>query len=296
MKISKGDVVQPTILTKVCILLFTAIISAQTLPDGLYAKIETTKGPILISFYFEQTPLTVCNFVGLAEGTLKNTPRPNVPYFNKMVIHRYVSGFVIQTGDPTGTGTGGPGYSFRDEFVSSLKHDKAGVLSMANSGPKTNGSQFFITLGAASHLNGVHTVFGRVVDDESMVTVKKLLKGDSLRTVTILRVGEKANAFKTDQKTFDNLKNGVSIGIQKQSTNNFNPYVAVNNGLMTISSPLTSNSHIRISTIQGKIVYDFQTPLTTGVTTVKGCDLPAGVWVVSIKTGNESVSRTIISR
>jgi cyclophilin family peptidyl-prolyl cis-trans isomerase len=176
------------------------------LPDGLYAKITTARGVILCRMEFEKTPLTVCSFVGLAEGKLKTAVRQGQPFFDGLTFHRVVrtpSPFVIQGGCPLGNGTGDPGYRFPDEIVPSLKHDGPGLLSMANAGPGTNGSQFFITLAETPWLNGKHTVFGKVM--EGMDVVNRIQQGDKMTRVEILRVGEKAKAFLADQATFDSL-------------------------------------------------------------------------------------------
>ncbi|HYD84011.1 MAG TPA: peptidylprolyl isomerase, partial [Opitutus sp.] len=138
------------------------------------------------------------NFVGLAEGTLGPTPRQ--PFFNGLAFHRVVPGFVIQGGDPLGTGEGGPGYEFPDEFVPSLRHDAAGILSMANAGPDTNGSQFFITLAPVNRLNYLHSVFGRVV--RGLDVLPQIQRGDAITSVTIRRIGAAAEAFRADEAAF----------------------------------------------------------------------------------------------
>ena len=162
--------------------------------NGLYAKINTSKGSILINLEFEKTPGTVGNFVALAEGNMDNEAKPQgEPYYDGIKFHRVISDFMIQGGDPKGTGSGGPGYNFADEFHPELRHDKAGILSMANAGPGTNGSQFFITHGPTPHLNDAHTVFGNVV--EGLDVVNAVAQGDVMDTVEIIRVGEAAEKF-----------------------------------------------------------------------------------------------------
>lgn len=171
--------------------------SGSGLGDGLYAEIATPRGVLLCELFFEKVPLTVANFVGLAEGSLG--PAPRRPYFDGLTFHRVVPGFVVQGGDPTGTGRGGPGYRFPDEFASGLRHDGPGWLSMANSGPDTNGSQFFVTLGEARYLDYVHSIFGRVVRGAEVLP--QIARGDTL-TVKIVRQGRAAQRFATDEASF----------------------------------------------------------------------------------------------
>ncbi len=176
------------------------------LTDGLYAKFVTSKGDIVCKLEFEKTPITVANFVGLAEGTKQlggGAGKEGVRFYDGLTFHRVIANFMVQGGCPLGTGTGGPGYTFPDEIDPSLKHNSAGILSMANAGPGTNGSQFFITHNATAHLDGKHTVWGHVV--EGMDVVNKIAKDDAIKTVEIIRVGAAAKAFKSDQAAFDAL-------------------------------------------------------------------------------------------
>jgi peptidyl-prolyl cis-trans isomerase A (cyclophilin A) len=148
-----------------------------TLPTGVYAQFTTTEGNFTVRLFDKEVPKTVENFVGLAEGTKEWTdPRTNQkvkkPYYDGIIFHRVIDGFMIQGGDPLGQGIGGPGYNFADEFHPKLRHNKAGILSMANRGPNTNGGQFFITLGPTPHLDDRHSIFGEVV--EGMDVIKKI--------------------------------------------------------------------------------------------------------------------------
>jgi peptidylprolyl isomerase len=184
------------------------------LAPGMYAKIETNRGEILLNLEFEKTPMTVCNFVGLAEGKIKNNAKAlGTPYYDGLKFHRVINRFMIQGGDPQGNGSGGPGYKFDDEIDPSLKHSGPGILSMANAGPGTNGSQFFITHVATPHLDGKHTVFGKVVKGQNVVNLIK--QNDVMKKVNILRVGAKAKAFKADTQTFKDLQ--ASAGSRKMA-------------------------------------------------------------------------------
>ncbi len=162
--------------------------------DGIFAEIETTKGKIVIRLEYKKTPVTVANFISLAEGT---NPKVSETYKGKkfydgLKFHRVIKDFMIQGGDPLGNGSGGPGYAFKDE-ITDLKHTKGGILSMANSGPKTNGSQFFITHKETSWLDGKHTVFGEVTS--GMDVVNMIEQNDVIMAMTIVRKGNEASKF-----------------------------------------------------------------------------------------------------
>ncbi len=162
--------------------------------DGLYAKFTTSKGEILVSLEYQKTPGTVGNFVALAQGNLENAVRKQgQPYYNGLNFHRVIPDFMIQGGCPQGTGTGNPGYKFDDEFHPELKHNQPGILSMANAGPGTNGSQFFITHVPTPWLDGKHTVFGKTIEGQSVVD--SIAQGDSLDSLEILAVGAEAETF-----------------------------------------------------------------------------------------------------
>lgn len=183
--------------------LITSARAETPYPEGLYAEIHTSKGIIGLRLAFEQAPLTVVNFVGLAEGTKASNKPAGTRFYDGLTFHRVVKNFMIQGGDPTGTGRGDPGYRFSDEFRSELTHDGPGVLSMANTGPNTNGSQFYITHKATPWLDGRHTVFGRVIQGQDVVNA--IAKGDVMEKIVIVRVGEKAKNVTADQSTFEQM-------------------------------------------------------------------------------------------
>ena len=177
--------------------------------EGVFAEVTTSKGKLIIELEYKKVPLTVCNFVGLAEGKISNSAKGSgEPYYDGISFHRVISDFMIQGGDPEGSGRGGPGYRFEDEFDSSLTHNGPGVLSMANAGPGTNGSQFFITHSAQPHLDNKHAVFGFVIDGIDVVNA--IEQGDSIETVVIHRSGDEASAFSADQEMFDDLQKGLA--------------------------------------------------------------------------------------
>jgi peptidyl-prolyl cis-trans isomerase A (cyclophilin A) len=162
-----------------------------TMENGIYAKFNTTKGAVLVKLEHELTPGTVGNFVALAEGNMENKVKPQgTKFYDGLKFHRVIPDFMVQGGCPQGTGTGDPGYKFDDEFHPSLKHDRPGILAMANSGPGTNGSQFYITHVPTSWLDGKHTVFGSVVEGQDVVDA--IAQSDVLDTLEIVRVGDEA--------------------------------------------------------------------------------------------------------
>ena len=176
------------------------------LSDGLYADLETSKGNIILELYYEQAPTTVSNFVALAEGNhpVVDDQHEGKRYYDGLKFHRVIENFMIQGGDPTGTGSGGPGYQFDDEFNEELKHDGPGILSMANAGPGTNGSQFFITHVETPWLDGKHSIFGKVNSGQDVVD--KVEQNDIIKKVKIIRIGEAANSFNAPE----NFENYIS--------------------------------------------------------------------------------------
>lgn len=182
--------------------------------DGIYAKFNTTRGEILVRLTHDKTPGTVGNFVGLAEGTLANqVKKPGEPYYDGLTFHRVIPDFMIQGGCPTGTGTGDPGYKFDDEFHPELRHAAPGILSMANAGPGTNGSQFFITHVATPWLDKKHTVFGEVEQGQDVVDT--IQQGDRIETLEILRVGSEAEAWDA-VAAFEAFKKGREERLEKE--------------------------------------------------------------------------------
>ena len=186
------------------------------LQDGLYADIQTAKGDILIQLEFEKTPMTVANFVSLAEGknTYVSEEFKGKPFYDGLKFHRVIKDFMIQGGDPRGNGSGDPGYKFKDEFDDSLQHNGLGILSMANSGPATNGSQFFITHKATPHLNNRHTVFGHTVKGQDVVNA--IAKDDVINKVDVIRNGKAAKKFDASA-IFDSMYKGMAEEAKKAS-------------------------------------------------------------------------------
>ena len=184
----------------------------EKLKDGIYALMNTEKGDILLELDYKRCPMTTCNFIGLAEGTL-NIENGGIPFYDGLSFHRVIKDFMIQGGCPKGDGTGGPGYRFPDEFHPELKHDGPGVLSMANAGPGTNGSQFFITHVATPWLDGKHTVFGHVLEGQDVVN--SIEQGDRINKVEIIRIGKEAESFDTSGEAFATYCDEVEARHQK---------------------------------------------------------------------------------
>ena len=196
------------------IALLTLSCGKQKYPKGIYAKISTDKGMVVVFLEFEKVPMTVANFVGLVEGRIKNSALPEgKPYYDGSVFHRVVPNHVIQAGVPKGTDQSGPGYTFPNEIHPELRHSSAGVLGMANAGPHTNGSQFYITLSDRSYLDGDYTVFGHVV--QGMDVVKSIVQGDKIESVRIMKIGRKAKEFRVDTDTFNNLVEQAKERVKK---------------------------------------------------------------------------------
>ncbi len=184
--------------------------------EGIFASIVTTKGTIVVQLEYQKTPVTVANFISLAEGKnpyVADEKLKGKPFYDGLKFHRVVKNFMIQGGDPAGNGSGGPGYAFKDEFTD-LKHNKAGILSMANSGPATNGSQFFITHKDTPWLDGVHTVFGHVT--QGMEVVNKIEQNDVILKITINRKGVLASKFNA-VKTFSDYYANKAEDAKKQA-------------------------------------------------------------------------------
>ena len=204
--------------------------------NGLYAIVKTSKGNITLNLEFEKTPATVGNFVALCEGEMKNSSKDlGVPYYNNLKFHRVINDFMVLAGCPLGTGTGNPGYKFDDEFHPELKHDKAGILSMANAGPGTNGSQFFITHVPTAWLDNKHTVFGSVL--EGMDIVNTIEQGDEIIDIKISRVGDEANSFNA-LKSFNDFNESAIQREKEIKENNLKNLNNISKGFEVTSSGL----------------------------------------------------------
>ncbi len=231
----------------------SCVSSHPDLNEGLYAEIKTNRGEILINLNFKETPVTVANFVSLSEGKNKEVSPEydKKKYYDGLIFHRVIDNFMIQGGCPQGTGMGDPGYKFKDEFNENLNHDGPGILSMANSGPNSNGSQFFITHKETPWLNGVHSVFGKVIKGIEVVNLIK--QSDTIQNISIIRIGREAKSFKAS-KIFSNhfeedkinkekkialLKN-IKLGKRKEHETKKSMSISTNSGLKYIKTH-TSN-------------------------------------------------------
>lgn len=233
-------------------LIFSTISCVSTHPDlneGLYAEIKTNKGDMVINLNYKETPVTVANFVSLSEGK-NNEVSPEYDkknYYDGLIFHRVIENFMIQGGCPLGNGMGDPGYKFKDEFNENLNHDGPGILSMANSGPNSNGSQFFITHKETPWLNGVHSVFGKVV--KGLEIIDLIQQNDTIKNVSIIRVGKDAKKFKAS-KIFSNhfeedrinkeqksaLLENTKIGKKKEHESKKSMSTSTNSGLQYIKT------------------------------------------------------------
>ena len=194
----------------------------ETKTDFILAHIKTNKGEIVCDLEFEKTPLTVASFLGLAEGKIKNDAKAmGKPFFDGLTFHRVMSDFMIQGGDPMGTGQGGPGYNFVDEFDQLLQFNGAGVLAMANAGPNSNGSQFFITHKETPWLTGKHTIFGHVTQGQDVVN--KIAQGDIIQSITFERKGEKATAFDEVAVFNSKMKDALKAAAEAKKGGNTSP-------------------------------------------------------------------------
>ena len=204
--------------------------------DGIYANIITKKGNIKIKLEYIKAPITVANFVNLVEGKIKNNKKYNgTPFYDGLIFHRVINDFMIQGGCPEGKGTGGPGFKFDDEFHEDLKHDKPGTLSMANSGPNTNGSQFFITHNATNWLDGKHSVFGYVVSGQEIVG--QIQNNDKIQSISIEKIGKLA--IKWDSvKVFDDYFKNKEIEKDKIKKLELDKIISITKGMEKTKSGL----------------------------------------------------------
>ena len=204
--------------------------------DGIYANILTKKGTIKIKLEYIKAPITVANFVNLAEGkTNNNFKSKGVPFYNGLIFHRVINDFMIQGGCPEGKGTGNPGFKFDDEFHKDLKHDKPGTLSMANSGPNTNGSQFFITHNSTTWLDGKHSVFGYVISGQEIVD--KIKNNDKIQTIKIEKIGNFAKKWDS-VKIFNDYIKDKEIQKDKLNKEEFDKIISISKGMKKTKSGL----------------------------------------------------------
>lgn len=206
---------KPVIATKKPVTATKLVVKPAAIDEGIFATIATNKGTIVVQLEYKKTPITVANFISLADGKntfVKDEKLKGKPYFDGLKFHRVISDFMIQGGDPSGNGSGGPGYAFKDEFTD-LKFDKGGILAMANSGPTTNGSQFFITHKDTPWLNDKHTIYGHVT--KGMEIVNLIAQDDVILKITISRIGTAAKAFDAP-KVFADYFNNKEEDAKKQ--------------------------------------------------------------------------------
>jgi peptidylprolyl isomerase len=210
---------------KIFVFLFVCLLATRVFPNtnyteekydkGLYAELNTNKGLIVLLLEFKKVPMTTANFAGLAEGTIKNSALPEgTPYYDGTVFHRVVPNHVIQAGAPSGTEERSPGYMYPNEIHPTLSHNRAGVLGVANGGPHTNGSHFYITLSDRSYLDGDYTVFGHVI--QGMDVVNNIVQGDVIESIKIIRIGRGAKKFKSDTKSFSKLVESAKQRVKKE--------------------------------------------------------------------------------
>jgi peptidylprolyl isomerase len=200
------------------------LLMPSTLKDkGMFAQMTTNKGVINLVLEFQRAPLTVANFLGLAEGSIKNDEKDlGLPYYDGLVFHRVIKDFMIQGGCPQGNGKGDPGYKFADEFHPDLSHSGPGILSMANSGPSTNGSQFFITHKETPWLDGKHSVFGHAIDSLSQDVVNNIEQNDTLISIVIIRNGREAKRFDAPNVFIDAQADAERLSIEKAEQEKLN--------------------------------------------------------------------------
>ncbi len=272
--------------------------------DGIFATIETNRGDIVIKLYYKNTPLTVCNFIGLAEGTIENTHvGAGEPYFDGMKWHRVVDNWVIQTGCPYGTGSGDPGYSFQCEIdTPALMHDKAGIVGMANSGAgtATNGSQFYITHEQGDQydrLNGGYTIFGQVIDDAGMDVVLDIRKDDDLEKITVERIGAEAEAFQTDQDAFDSLAIWITGNKHKKAIKKSRSPAQLHtrHDIIFCTFKQSGDFSIGIYTLNGRELYsEIQKKVSEGTSFAIPYTFKPGMYIATVKLGKNKFTHKII--
>ncbi|WNM18685.1 peptidylprolyl isomerase [Flavobacterium capsici] len=237
------------------------------LKDGIYAELQTSKGDILLQLDYQKAPITVANFITLAEGTnpFVREELKGKPFYDGISFHRVIQKFMIQTGDPFGNGAGDAGYAFKDE-ITDLKHDKPGILSMANSGPNTNSSQFFITHVPTEWLDGKHTVFGHIVDPSNISVVNAIMQGDMLNKVTIIRKGEAAKKFNAVKIFGDYFKIETQNKAREKALEEANKKIYEEKFAAVIAQNLVYFNEVKETApksptgVQCKIIYDAHGP------------------------------------